>query len=99
MIRTTQQYIDKVRDTLKGVLCLHNVPGIQPEHPETELPSSPELTLPHITIEKSPTECCFIEPTINSARINLRLKQTDELEKWLTKRWLSLLTQAAYAEV
>jgi actin related protein 2/3 complex subunit 4 len=75
------------------------LPGIQPEHPEVEFSTSSELTLQPISIHRSSTESCFIEPTINSARISLKIKQTDDLERWLTKKWITLLTQAAYAEV
>lgn len=94
-----QGYLDSVKECLSRVLCLHNVPGIQPEHPEIEFPTSPDFSLKSISIERTAHECCFIEPTINSARVSLKIKQTDELERWLTKKWISFLTQAANAEV
>ena len=99
MAASYKEYIGSVRATLSRVLCLHNIPGIQPEHPEVEFPTSPELVLEPITLRRGPTECCFIEQSINSARISLKVKQVDSLEKWLTKQWMAFLTQAAYAEV
>lgn len=99
MAASYKEYLASVRSSLSTVLCLHNLPGIQPEHPEVEFPTSPELSLQPLTIHRSPTESCYIEPTINSARISLKIKQTDDLERWLTKKWITLLTQAAYAEV
>ena len=99
MISSHQEYLQAVEQCLSRVLCLHDVPGIQPEHPEIEFPTSSELKLDDITISKNTDELCFIESTINSARISLRIRQVDELEKWLTKKWIAFLTQAAYAEV
>lgn len=99
MSNSQQRYVQSVEQCLWRVLCLHDVPGIQPEHPEIEFATSPELRLDTVTKERNANECCFIEPTINSARISLKIRQTDELEKWLTRKWISFLTQAAYAEV
>ena len=99
MNKTYEGYLQSVEQCLSRVLCLHDVPGIQPEHPEIEFPTSSELKLEDIIIERNASECCFIEPTINSARISLRIRQTDDLERWLTRKWILFLTQAAYAEV
>lgn len=88
-----------IQQALEKALCLHNVPGVQPQHPEIEFPSHPDFKLDTVLVEKNAQECCFIEPTINSARISLKVKQRDELERWLTKKWIELLTQASYAEV
>ena len=99
MAASYQSYLESIQHSLEKALCLHDVPGVQPEHPEIEFPSHPDLKLDTILVERNTYECCLIEPTINSARISLKLKQTDELEKWLTKKWIAFLTQATYAEV
>ena len=99
MAASYNAYVNTVKDRLNKALCLYNIPGVQPEHPEIEFPSSPEFKLENIMVERNSSECCLIEPTINSARISLRIKQTDELERWLTHKWISFVTQAAYAEV
>ena len=99
MTNSQERYLQSIKQSLSRVLCLHDVPGLQPEHPEIEFPTASELKLETITIERNANECCFIEPTINSARISLKIRQIDELEKWLTRKWISFLTQAAYAEV
>lgn len=96
---THEEYIAAVRKTLDRALCLYDVPGIQPEHPEVEFPCAQELRLPPTTISRGATECCHVERTINSARVSLRVKQVDEMEKWLSKTWLAFLMQATYAEV
>lgn len=99
MAITHKEYIDTVKKHLNRALCLYNVPGIHPEHPEVEFPSSAELKLDATTVRRSSAECCLIEPTINSARVSLMVKQVDDIEKWLTKKWIAFLTQATYAEV
>lgn len=99
MAGSHEAYLSSVQQCLSRVLCLYNVPGIQPEHPEIEFQSCSDFKLDDITIERNADEHCFIEPTINSARISLKIRQTDELEMWLTRKWISFLTQAAYAEV
>lgn len=42
-------------------------------------------------------ECTLIEPSINSVRVSVRLKQVDELERLLTRKFAAFLQQRAEA--
>jgi actin related protein 2/3 complex subunit 4 len=54
-----------------------------------------ELLLNNITICRSADEQCFIEPSINSVRISVKIKQKDELEKILCHKFAAFLMQRA----
>lgn len=63
--------------------------------PEIEDRSSKELLLQPITITRSERECVFIEPSINSVRVSVRIKQADELERLLAGMFTRFLAQRA----
>jgi actin related protein 2/3 complex subunit 4 len=63
--------------------------------PEAEDRGSKELLLPPITVTRSENECVFIEPSINSCRISVRVKQADELEGLLAHMLVRFLSQRA----
>lgn len=46
---------------------------------------------------RSETEECLIEPSINSVRLSLRIKQADELEKLLCSKFSKFMMQRAVA--
>jgi actin related protein 2/3 complex subunit 4 len=54
-------------------LCKDNVP-------EIEAQSSPEVLLNPLTISRNENERMLVEPSVNSVRISLRIKQADEIE-------------------
>ncbi|CAJ1939136.1 unnamed protein product [Sphenostylis stenocarpa] len=85
-----------------------NVPPVERHNkPEVELKTSPELLLnPVISISliealvlicRNEAEKCLIETSINSLRISLKVKQADELENILTKKFLRFLSMRAEA--
>ncbi|KAH8483993.1 hypothetical protein H0E87_028421 [Populus deltoides] len=59
--------------------------------------TSPELLLNSILICRNEAEKCLIETSINSLRISLKVKQADELENILTKKFLRFLSMRAEA--
>lgn len=48
-----------------------------------------------ISIVRSPSEAVFIEPSINSVRINIKVKQADELEELLCHKFSNFMMQRA----
>lgn len=63
--------------------------------PEVEIPSGKALLLNPILITRSDREAVFIEPSINSVRVSLKIKQSDDMEKILVKKFTSFLQQRA----
>ncbi|EXC01792.1 Actin-related protein 2/3 complex subunit 4 [Morus notabilis] len=81
-------------------MCLQNFPCQEVERhnkPEVELKTSPELLLNPVVICRNEAEKCLIETSINSLRISLKVKQADELENILTKKFLRFLSMRAEA--
>lgn len=77
-------------------MCLRFFPSPLVErqtHPEVELPSSSATLLEPIRIVKSPNEEILIERSINSARINIKLRKLDELDALLTHMFGRFLMQ------
>lgn len=56
---------------------------------------SKELVLNPIKICRSETEKCLIEPSINSTRVSIKIKQADDIEEILADRFQRFLTQRA----
>ena len=67
--------------------------------PEIEDRASKELLLTPITIARSERESVLIEPSINSVRVSVRIKQADELERLLAGKFSRFLMQRAEAFV
>jgi actin related protein 2/3 complex, subunit 4 len=66
----------------------HNVP-------EIEARTSPEVVLSPLTISRNENERVLIEPSINSVRISIKIKQADEIEHILVHKFTRFLTQRA----
>lgn len=56
---------------------------------------SKELLLNPITICRNETERVHIEPSINSVRMSIKIKQADEVESILCKKFTAFLMQRA----
>jgi actin related protein 2/3 complex subunit 4 len=67
--------------------------------PEIEDRASKELLLTPITIARSERESVLIEPSINSVRVSVRIKQAEELERLLAGKFSRFLMQRAEAFV
>jgi actin related protein 2/3 complex subunit 4 len=63
--------------------------------PEIEDRSSKELLLQPILISRTEREAVLIEPSINSVRVSVRIKQSDELERLLAGKFSRFLMQRA----
>ncbi|VFQ61079.1 unnamed protein product [Cuscuta campestris] len=59
--------------------------------------TSQELLLNPVLICRNEAEKCLIETSINSLRISLKVKQADELENILAKKFLRFLSMRAEA--
>ncbi|CAI0629414.1 unnamed protein product [Linum tenue] len=96
-------YLTCIRNTLEAAMCLQNFPCQEVERhnkPEVELKyclTSSELLLNPVLICRNEAERCLIETSINSLRLSLKVKQADELENILTKKFLRFLSIRAEA--
>lgn len=54
-----------------------------------------ELLLNNVTISRTETEFCLIEPSINSVRLSVKIKQSDEIEEILCHKFTRFLMQRA----
>jgi len=91
-------YKERVRQTLDATLNLQSFDSQLVERhnkPEVELKSSKELLLTPIVIPKSENEQVLIEASINSVRLSIKIKQSDDVEKILTKKFTRFLCQRA----
>ncbi|GFQ03121.1 actin-related protein 2/3 complex subunit 4 [Phtheirospermum japonicum] len=95
MANSLRLYLTCIRNTLEAALCLQEVE--RHNKPEVELKTSPELLLNPVVICRNEAEKCLIETSINSLRISLKVKQADELENILTKKFLRFLSMRAEA--
>lgn len=55
------------------------------------------MLLNPLTVSRNENEKVFIEPSINSVRISIRIKQADEIENILVHKFTRFLTQRAEA--
>jgi actin related protein 2/3 complex subunit 4 len=89
-----------VRSSLTAALSLSNFASQASERhnvPEIEAASSPEVLLNPLTVSRNENEKVLIEPSINSVRISIKIKQADEIEHILVHKFTRFLTQRAEA--
>lgn len=65
--------------------------------PEIEAASSPEVLLNPLIISRNENEKVLVEPSINSVRVSIKIKQADEIENILVHKFTRFLTQRAEA--
>jgi len=56
---------------------------------------SPEVLLTPLTVARNENERVLIEPSINSVRVSIKIKQADEIENILVHKFTRFLTQRA----
>lgn len=98
MAASLAPYLNCVRESLTASFCLRNFPSQVVERhnkPEVEIGVSRELILRPIRICRNENEKCLIEPSVNSVRISLAIKQADHIEEILTAMFSRFLTQRA----
>lgn len=83
---------------MTAALCLSNFASQTAERhnvPEVEARSSPEVLLTPLTIARNENERVLIEPSVNSVRISIKIKQADEIENILVHKFTRFLEQRA----
>ena len=91
-------YLKCIQSTLEAALCLQNFPCQQVERqnkPEVEFSNNAELFLKPILICRNEHEKCYIETSVNSVRVSFKVKQTDQLDTLLVKKYMAFLMQRA----
>lgn len=87
-----------VRQSLTAALCLENFASQVVErhnNPEVESRKTPEALLNPLTIARNENEKVLIEPSINSVRVSIKIKQADEIETILVHQFTRFLTGRA----
>ncbi|KAF7563884.1 hypothetical protein G7046_g266 [Stylonectria norvegica] len=98
MSQSLRPYLQCVRSSLTAALTLSNFASQCAERhnvPEIEAQSAPEVLLTPLTIARNENERVLIEPSINSVRISIKIKQADEIEHILVHKFTRFLTQRA----
>ncbi|PRP87391.1 hypothetical protein PROFUN_00602 [Planoprotostelium fungivorum] len=98
MAQTLKPYLNAVRQSLTAALCLQNFASQHVERhnkPEVEARQSSELLLNPITISRNAKEKVLIEGSVNSLRISIKVKQIDDIEVILCKRFMRFMSQRA----
>ena len=75
-------YLDAVKLTLDAALCIRNFPSQTVERhnkPEVEVRGNKELLMNPMTVARTENERCLIEPSINSVRVSIKIKQVFHL--------------------
>eukprot|EP01116_Phalansterium_solitarium_P001551 TRINITY_DN11361_c0_g1_i1.p1 TRINITY_DN11361_c0_g1~~TRINITY_DN11361_c0_g1_i1.p1 ORF type:complete len:171 (-),score=32.72 TRINITY_DN11361_c0_g1_i1:191-703(-) len=98
MSQALKPYLNAVRHTVDAALCLQNFGSMNVERhnkPEVEARTNKELLLNPVVISRNAKEKVLIEGSINSVRVSLKIKQIDELEQILCRRFTRFMTQRA----
>ncbi|XP_071960951.1 actin-related protein 2/3 complex subunit 4 [Antedon mediterranea] len=98
MSATLRPYLNAVRSTLTAAMCLENFSSQHVERhnkPEVEVRSSKELLLQPLVISRNEREKVLIEGSINSIRISIAVKQADEIEKILCRKFMRFMMMRA----
>eukprot|EP00123_Amoebidium_parasiticum_P003863 comp15182_c0_seq1/m.11903 comp15182_c0_seq1/g.11903 ORF comp15182_c0_seq1/g.11903 comp15182_c0_seq1/m.11903 type:complete len:169 (-) comp15182_c0_seq1:35-541(-) len=98
MATTLKPYLDAVRSTLNAAICLENFSSQVVERhnkPEVEIKSTKEALGTSMMISRNEKERVFIETSINSVRISVGVKQADDVEQILCKKFMGFLMQRA----
>mmetsp|Transcript_10069 Transcript_10069/g.25164 ORF Transcript_10069/g.25164 Transcript_10069/m.25164 type:complete len:170 (-) Transcript_10069:321-830(-) len=98
MTTTIKPYTNAIRATLTASCCLINFASQLVERhnkPEVESKQNKELVLNPVIISRNEKEKVLIESSINSIRISVAVKQADDVEQILCKKFMRFLSQRA----
>ncbi|WFD14142.1 Arp complex subunit [Malassezia arunalokei] len=98
MSNTLRPYLECVRSTLTAALTLQNFGSQVVERhniPEVEAQNTPEAVLVPLTVSRNEHEYVLIEPSVNSVRVSIKIKQADEIEQILCHKFTRFLMQRA----
>ncbi|KAH9895229.1 actin-like protein ARPC3 [Cubamyces lactineus] len=91
-------YLAAVRSTLTAALTLEDFSSQVVERhnkPEVEVGASKEVLLNPLIISRNENERVLIEPSINSIRLSIKIKQADEIERILCHKFTRFMMQRA----
>ncbi|EIM20305.1 ARP23 complex 20 kDa subunit [Wallemia mellicola CBS 633.66] len=95
---TLRPYLGTVRASLTAALNLENFSSqIVERHnkPEIESKKSRELILQPLLITRTALEKVLIEPSVNSVRLSIKIKQADEIERILAHKFTRFMMMRA----
>ncbi|KAF8320894.1 arp2/3 complex 20 kDa subunit [Clavulina sp. PMI_390] len=98
MSNALRPYLAAVRSTLTAAMTLENFASQVVERhnkPEVEAATTKEVMLTPLTISRNDNERVMIEPSINSVRVSIAIKQADEIEKILCHKFTRFMTGRA----
>ncbi|XP_064399397.1 actin-related protein 2/3 complex subunit 4 [Halichondria panicea] len=98
MAATLKPYLNAVRCSLTAAMCVENFESQVVERhnkPEVEVRSSKELLLTPLIVSRNEKEKVQIEASINSIRVSIAIKQADEIEKILCKKFMRFMMMRA----
>ncbi|KAL6937338.1 Arp complex subunit [Hanseniaspora vineae] len=99
MSQSLKPYLTAVRYSLTAALNLSNFSSQEVERhnrPEIEVAhQSMELLLNPMHISRNEHEQVLIEPSVNSVRVSIKVKQSDEIEEILVHKFTRFLEQRA----
>ncbi|CAL4194952.1 unnamed protein product [Meganyctiphanes norvegica] len=98
MAATLRPYLNAVRHTLSAAMCLQNFNSQVVERhnkPEVEVRSSKELLMTPVVVSRNEKERVLIEPSINSIRVSIAIKQADEIERILCHKFMRFMMMRA----
>lgn len=98
MAQTQKTYLEAIRSTLDAALCVRNFASQMVERhnkPEVEARLNKELLLQPLVVARNDKERTRIEGSINSLRISLIIKKSDDMEQVLVEKFSRFLSQRA----
>ncbi|EIW82614.1 arp2 3 complex 20 kDa subunit [Coniophora puteana RWD-64-598 SS2] len=98
MSNVLRQYLSAVRSTLTAALTLEDFSSQVVERhnkPEIEVQGSKEVLLNPLIVSRNENERVLIEPSVNSLRMSIRIKQADEIERILCHKFTRFMMQRA----
>ena len=98
MAVSLKPYLDCIRSSLTASLCMRNFASQMCERhnkPEIEFKQNKELILNSMLIRRNDKESCLIEPSVNSTRVSIQIRQNDELDSILCDKFCRFLMQRA----
>lgn len=98
MSNTLKPYLNTVRQTLVAAMCLENFSSQVVERhnkPEIEVKSSREVLLAPLLVCRNEKERVLIETSINSIRVSIGVKQSDEIDKMLCSKFMAFMCRRA----
>ncbi|WFD32162.1 Arp complex subunit [Malassezia sp. CBS 17886] len=98
MSNTLRPYLECVRASVIAALTLQNFGSQVVERhniPEVEARTTPEVVLAPLTVSRNEHEAVLIEPSVNSVRLSIKIKQADDIEHILCGKFTRFMMQRA----